>query len=375
MQTQPAAILIVDDREENRDLLMRRLRPQGYYLATAENGRQALELLREHPFDLVLLDIMMPEMNGYQVLEQMKADPVLCHLPVIVISAVNEIESVAQCIELGAEDYLSKPFNRVLLHARIGNALEKKRLHDQEQAYREELEAAHQTKNRAILAIAHELRNFLTPIGGYLDLLRSGLAGAISEEQAQLVQIVWANAQRVKSLLVDLNDVPRIATGQLQLQPEAVSVADIVSEVVDALEARVNSKQQTLLVNVPQDLPAVWADRTRLIQVLMNLVSNAHKYTPPKGEIRVSAERVEDAPPVVRLTIEDNGLGIAPEDQGNIFAEFFRSADEQVRREPGVGLGLSITRRLVELQGGRISFESVFRQGTKFHFTVPVVEG
>lgn len=128
-------LLVVDDNEANRDVLSRRLRRQGHGVITVENGRLALETLHEQPFDLVLLDIMMPEMNGYQVLEQIKADVSLRHIPVIMISAVDDMDSVVRCIELGAEDYLFKPFNPVLLRARVSASLEKKRLRDQEQAY------------------------------------------------------------------------------------------------------------------------------------------------------------------------------------------------------------------------------------------------
>ncbi len=128
----PGCVLIVDDVEDNRDVLSRRLERQGYTVASAENGRQALEQLRAGNFDLVLLDIMMPEMDGYEVLRQLKADESLRHLPVIMISALGELDSVVRCIELGAEDYLPKPFNPTLLKARIGACLEKKRAHDRE---------------------------------------------------------------------------------------------------------------------------------------------------------------------------------------------------------------------------------------------------
>ena len=132
MSESTSALLVVDDDENNRYTLTQRLRRLGYAdVTTAENGREALEILRSRPFDLVLLDIMMPELNGYQVLEQIKADERLRHVPVIMISAVDELESVIRCIELGAEDYLSKPFNPTLLRARVGACLEKKRLHDQ----------------------------------------------------------------------------------------------------------------------------------------------------------------------------------------------------------------------------------------------------
>ena len=134
-QMERGSLLVVDDNEMNRDMLSRRLRREGHGVTLAENGRQALDALRAKPFDLVLLDIMMPEMDGFQVLERLKADNTLRHIPVIMLSALDDVESVVRCIEMGAEDYLHKPFDPVLLRARIGASLEKKRLRDQEQAY------------------------------------------------------------------------------------------------------------------------------------------------------------------------------------------------------------------------------------------------
>jgi len=134
------AVLIVDDNEMNRDLLSRRLDRQGYDISLAADGQQALDMLAENQFDLILLDIMMPEINGYQVLEKMKTDTALRHIPVIMISALDEIESVVRCVELGADDYITKPFNPVLLKARISACLEKKTLHDQEEEHRKSIE-------------------------------------------------------------------------------------------------------------------------------------------------------------------------------------------------------------------------------------------
>ncbi len=148
-----AAVLVVDDIEANRDLLGRRLQRQGHTVTLAQDGLQALELIQAQPFDLVLLDIMMPRMNGYQLLEHLKADPALRYIPVIMISAVDDLDSVVKCIELGAEDYLTKPFNPVLLKARISACLEKKRLRDQEQAYLKQLQAEQEKSERLLLNI------------------------------------------------------------------------------------------------------------------------------------------------------------------------------------------------------------------------------
>src|SRR3954447_9020451 len=155
--TPPASILIVDDVPMNRDLLSRRLKPQGHAVTVAENGREAMDKLRAavpgSGFDLVLLDIMMPEMDGYAVLAAMKADPALRHVPVIVISALNELDSVVRCVELGAEDYLTKPFNNVLLQARVNATLEKKRLRDREREVLAQLQAEQARSERLLLSI------------------------------------------------------------------------------------------------------------------------------------------------------------------------------------------------------------------------------
>ncbi|HIK33514.1 MAG TPA: response regulator [Oscillatoriales cyanobacterium M59_W2019_021] len=153
MELDRACVLVVDDNEANRDLLRRRLKKQGYSVTVAENGYRALELIESEPVDLVLLDIMMPGMNGYQVLEQIKANPDLRHIPVLVISALDDLDSVVKCIELGAEDYLSKPFNPIVLKARIGACLEKKRLRDREKAYLQQLSQEREKSERLLLSI------------------------------------------------------------------------------------------------------------------------------------------------------------------------------------------------------------------------------
>ncbi|HLH24781.1 MAG TPA: adenylate/guanylate cyclase domain-containing protein [Chloroflexota bacterium] len=153
LRTEHGSLLVVDDNALNRDVLARRLERLGYTVATAENGRQALAMLRAAPYDLVLLDILMPELDGYQVLRQLKADEQLRHIPVVVLSAIDELESVVRCVELGADDYLPKPFNPALLRARIGASLEKKRLRDQEVWYRQQIEAERQRADELLHVI------------------------------------------------------------------------------------------------------------------------------------------------------------------------------------------------------------------------------
>ncbi|MDD2816471.1 MAG: adenylate/guanylate cyclase domain-containing protein [Thiotrichaceae bacterium] len=150
---QEASLLVVDDKESNRDLLSRRLDRQGFKVEVAENGQQALEMIRQRSYDLVLLDIIMPEMNGYQVLAELKNDPHLSHIPVIMISALDEIDSVVRCIEMGAEDYLQKPFNQVILKAKISASLERKRLRDREHAFIKKLQIEQDKSEKLLLNI------------------------------------------------------------------------------------------------------------------------------------------------------------------------------------------------------------------------------
>jgi class 3 adenylate cyclase len=184
MNAEQGSLLVVDDVEANRDLLSRRLQRQGHTVVVAENGRQAIERLKEQPFDLILCDIMMPEMNGYQVLEHLKADPALRHIPVIMVSALDDIDSVVRCIELGAEDYLFKPFNPTLLKARINACLEKKRLRDQEQAYLKQLQAEQEKSERLLLSILPR------PVAEQLKQTQSTIADSFAEATVLFADIV-----------------------------------------------------------------------------------------------------------------------------------------------------------------------------------------
>jgi class 3 adenylate cyclase len=205
MSVEKGLVLVVDDEAFIRDILARQLKLQGHTVIAAENGRRALEMMQEQAFDLLLLDILMPEMDGYQVLEQLKADPALRHIPVIVISALGQLNSVVRCIELGAEDYMIKPFDRVLLKARVDASLERKHLRDQEQAHLAQLEAEREKSERLLLNILPG------PIAEQLKREQRTIADRFEEVTVLFCDIVdfstfWS--QRAPGELVDLlNDL------------------------------------------------------------------------------------------------------------------------------------------------------------------------
>jgi signal transduction histidine kinase len=237
---------------------------------------------------------------------------------------------------------------------------------------------ANLAKSEFVSFVAHELKNPMTSVKGYTELLAAGAVGPISETQSGFLNTIRANIERMNTLVSDLNDMSKIEVGRLRLDYKAIPLAEVVESTVRSTRRQVDEKQQKMALVLPADLPPAWADRTRLEQVMVNLVSNAHKYTPTGGEITVSAERAKNrwdangAPEVLHIWVQDNGIGINEEDQKKIFQKFFRSDDPKTREAPGTGLGLNITKSLVEMQGGQIWFESVFRQGTTFHFTIPI---
>jgi signal transduction histidine kinase len=243
-----------------------------------------------------------------------------------------------------------------------------------------EVQQANIAKSEFVSFVAHELKNPMTPIKGFTDLLASGVVGPINENQAKFLATIRSNVDRMKTIVEDLNDNSKIEAGRMELKFKEIDVHDLVETVVRSNTRQLEDKQQTIEVILPQKLPNIWADRVRTEQVLVNLVSNAYKYTPEGGHIIIQAEKAENqwdpqgSPQVVHLWVKDNGYGISPEDKKNIFQKFFRSPDEQARKSSGTGLGLNITRSLVEMQGGRIWFESEFRKGTTFHITFQVSE-
>ena len=245
----------------------------------------------------------------------------------------------------------------------------------------DEVQRANLAKSDFVSFVAHELKNPMTSIKGYTELLAAGSVGQINEMQANFLSTIRSNVERMSALVSDLNDNAKIEANRLRLDFKPVEVSEVVDEVLRSTKRQIEEKRQTIELQLAPDLPKVWADRLRVGQVLTNLISNAHKYTPEGGRIIVGAAVTNNqwdpggAKRVVHLWVKDNGIGINIEDQAKIFQKFFRSDDLKAREVPGTGLGLNITKSLVEMQGGRIWFESEFRNGTTFHFTIPVAEG
>jgi signal transduction histidine kinase len=226
---------------------------------------------------------------------------------------------------------------------------------------------ANDAKSEFVRTVSHELKIPMTSIKGYTDLLK--MVGPLNEQQEQFVGIIRNNVERMSALVSDLSDISRLETGRLKLEASDVDLRRLLPETLLTLRTQIEAKQQTLRFDLPPSLPAVRTDEIRLLQILSNLVNNAHKYSEPGTTIAVTA-RTEGA--AVRVSVADEGYGMSPDDLARLFTQFFRSDDPNIREQTGWGLGLHITKRLVELLGGEMKVESALGKGSTFSFTMPM---
>ncbi len=233
----------------------------------------------------------------------------------------------------------------------------------------EALRHAKQQQNDFLAVVTHELRSPMTTIMGYTDLVRSGAAGALNPQQVELLETVMGNVKQMRLLVSDLADINRLEMGHLQLKCSAFEIKNVLRQVKRSLRERIHDKAQRFSLTIDADLPPVFADMERTIQVATNLITNANKYTPEGGMIGVRARRDGQ---FVAVDVVDNGFGISETDQEKLFSQFFRVESKQVREEKGWGLGLSIVKMLVEAQGGEISFRSELGKGSVFTFKLPI---
>ncbi len=223
-------------------------------------------------------------------------------------------------------------------------------------------------KSDFVALASHELRTPLNAINGFVSLLLDGAAGPLSEQQGHLLGVAKRNSDRLTVLVTDLLDLSRIESGKIELQCTALNIATLIRHVATLLHGELEAKQQRLMLELPEGLPDVSGDPDRVVQILLNLLSNAHKYTPAHGHITVAAHAEQE---YLQVDIHDTGVGLAPDEQSQIFTKFFRVQNHMTQDVGGTGLGLAITRSLIDLHGGEIAVQSTQGQGSTFSFTLP----
>lgn len=228
---------------------------------------------------------------------------------------------------------------------------------------------ANQAKSEFVSLVAHELKQPMTAIRGYIDMMSKGAGGPVTPAQKQFLEAIRNSSERTQLLISDLQDISRIESGHLNLEIRVVAPKTIFDIALREIQGQIESKSQTITVNIPEKLPKIKADPARLMQIITNLLSNAHKYTPEKGRIRV---QVKTQDKYLNCTVTDNGIGMSEEEQEKLFTKFFRAEAPGTEQVPGTGLGLCIVKNLLELQGGKIEVKSEVGRGSIFGFTIPL---
>lgn len=371
-------ILVVDDLDTNRDALARMLEREGLSTEVAQDGFDALEKIRSGAFDTILLDVMMPRLDGIQTLTILKQEIAIRDIPVIMLSALTDAKAIRECIELGADDYLPKPIDRSLLRARLASCLRRKQLMDNEKDYlvrleatNEELRRLNHLKSRFLAVAAHDLKNPMTTILLLADQLTEAGEEAISigTKRKQLHRI-RESIQKMLGIIQALLDSAAAETGQFELHLQSIDLSALAQEVVEENRVYADSKQISLRCELPQEAPLMaQVDPARIRDVMDNLINNAIKFSPSNRSIRVSLEGLGTK---VLFRVKDQGPGLTEEDKKLVFGLYQRLSAKPTGTEFSTGLGLSIVKQRVELHGGRVWVESQHGEGATFHVELPV---
>lgn len=394
------SVLVVDDVAANIKIL-RAILESEFELHAATSGSAALEIVRTTAVSLVLLDIIMPEMDGYEVCQKLKADPKTRDIPVIFLSALDGVQSEAKGLQMGAVDFISKPFDASVVRVRIRNHLELKHHRERlEEAVRQrtaQLEAANvaaekarreaeaarkeaetardaaqagdRAKTEFLMIIGHELRTPLNNILGFVPFLAD--ASLEQEQREENVAIISDAGYALLTVINSILELVQLESGKVVAARDPFLLTELVTKMMQELAPEARDRDLQLTHHIDPDIPELLiGDGKRLRQILNNLLNNALKFTTVGGiSLTAVRESTTTEEQTLRFSIKDSGIGIAPEHQERIFQHFTQLEDPHIREHDGIGLGLTICKRFVPLLKGRIWVESTLGEGSVFHFT------
>jgi signal transduction histidine kinase len=357
-------VLIVDDDSYVCATMEALLKNEGHELIFASSGAEGqAKALAERP-DVILLDVMMPEMDGYEVCRRLKADPATAAIPVLLVTALTERKERLKGIEAGANDYLTKPIDAQDLRLRVRNAIYTRKLYDQLQQSFEQLKELEALRDNLTHMIVHDMRSSLGSVLGFAQLLKASAKNKLDEREANFLNKVERNTNLLLDMVISLLDISRLEAGQMPLRMNPCNMYDLARAAIQPLEALLGSR--TINVQRPEPPITIVCDIDLTRRVVANLVGNAIKYTGDDGIIQVHFEAL---PQAVKVSVTDNGPGIPREQHKRIFEKFSQARTEQ--RSLGVGLGLAFCKLAVEAHHGSIGVESDVGKGSTFWFILP----
>jgi len=355
-----AKVLAVDDDPINLSVLFNYLSEMGLTVVTAQDGESALEQIEYERPDIILLDILMPDMDGFEICRHLKANPATSDIPVIFMTALIDVGDVIKGFEIGAVDYITKPFHQKELLARITT-------HITLQCQRTELSELNTTKNKFFSLVAHDMKEILSTLVSLSNFLAMSLPGNEDNNLPRAAKMLESSVQNAIKLLENLLNWAKVQNGTMEFHPEITDLQKIVLENVVLLRGSAREKQIDLSHTITADT-LVYTDPDTTSMVLRNLISNALWFTGTGGTVKVSAT-ISDR--FVEVAVSDTGIGISKEDIPKLFRIDRKFRKNGTAGEHGTGLGLILCKDLIEMNGGKIWVESQVEQGTTFAFTLP----
>ena len=381
-----ASILVVDDMLNNRKVLCHTLASAGYEVDSVPSGPEALKFVQAGPPDLILLDVNMPEMDGYEVCRRLKQNDATREIPVLFITARADTESVVEGFKAGGVDYIAKPIQiqevlvRVETHLKVtrltqclrqqNDALQQEMI--RRKAAEEAAKAANDAKSRFLSFITHEMRSPLCSVLGYVDLVQEELGPGASPECLEDLSRIRSSGQHLVGLTNNLLDLAKVEAGKMPLVPEDFDLVQLTQDLAREMEPLMAKNGNQLSVIAGGVSGTIRADRTKTKQILLNLLSNAAKFT-SRGTVTVTLERIPEAVPAAcRIAVTDTGIGLTPEQMGLLFQPYVQASAATGKTYGGTGLGLAISRKLCRLMGGDLTVVSQPNQATTFTVQLPV---
>jgi len=364
-QTPAGRILVIDDDVASRQLL-RIILQQDYQVTTVGDGQTALKCIQTQPFDLVLLDITMPGMTGFEVLKALRQDSTTADLPVILMSVTDDPTTVVKGLEAGANDYVVKPVTPSVLMARVKTQVNLKRLTDERKQYIEQLKQAEQMRTRFTHIASHDLKNPLHNLRLAAALLKEELQN--NPRVASVLKMLDITIDTMQHVIETFLDIAAIQANSIALKLEATAVSDVITNVISQYEIAANEKDSQLVMKSVAGY--VRADKARTVQVVSNLVSNALKYSPYGSTITIWTETLDEN---IRLSVQDEGPGIPRAERTKLFTEFAKLSPRPTGNETSTGLGLWIVKHLMEKQGGSVGVSFPADGGSIFWVELPAV--
>lgn len=368
LQSPVFKILIVDDNPQNLQFLGKILQDNSFETEFATNGLAALEWIKNKKFDLILLDINMPGMSGFEVCTKIRSDSSTDQVPIIFLSAEAQKESILMGFELGAQDYIAKPFDSRELLARIRTHLTLKDTLEKLKIEKERAQSADRVKSTFLATMSHELRTPLNSIIGFTGILMKELPGPLNDEQKKQLGMAQNSARHLLSLINDILDISKIEAGQLKLDIHPFNLPEVINKVVEINKPFAEKKKLKILVSVSDNINEIISDNLRIQQILLNLVNNAIKFT----EFGTISIKCLSAGNFIKIQIADTGTGIESKKIEQLFKPFVQIDTGLTDKPEGTGLGLSICRKLTDMLDGKIEVESEFGKGSVFTVTLPV---